>query len=66
MTRTQNVKKKQQMLDNGVRNNFAIFNELIKPNGQTLKSNIKIKYTGLCQVDENNFVIYSECARARR
>ena len=54
-----NVKKKQQMLDNGVRNNFAIFNELIKPNGQTLKSNIKIKYTGLCQVDENNFVIYS-------
>lgn len=52
-------KKKQKMLSDGVRNNFTVFNEILKPDGSILKSNIRIKYTALCQVNENNFVIYS-------
>ena len=55
----ENDKKRQTMLNDGIRNNFTIFNELLSPEGKILDSNIRIKYTALCQVDENNFVIYS-------
>ena len=54
-----NMAKRQTILDDGVRNNFTVFNELLSPKGELLKSNIIIKYTGLCQVDANNYVIYS-------
>ena len=56
---SENSKKKQTVLDDGVRNNFTIFNELLKSDGSVLKSSIRVKYTALCQVNENNFVIYS-------
>ena len=54
-----NTKKKQTVKDDGVRNNFTIFNELLKSDGTVLKSNIRVKYTALCQINENNYVIYS-------
>jgi uncharacterized protein YjdB len=58
-TYEENANKRQKMLDDGIRNNFTVFNELLSPEGKLLNSTIKVKYTALCQVDENNFIIYS-------
>ena len=34
-------------------------NPLVNPSGWTLSSDTRITFTALCQVDENNYVIYS-------
>lgn len=56
-----NQASKQELLNDGVRNVFAYTLVLIKPDGTygVKPGNDKNDRTILCQVDENNFVIYS-------
>ena len=50
---------KQQMLDDGVRNNFSFATMQIDTNGNVTSSTGKNNRTVLCQINKNNFVIYS-------
>ena len=61
---TKNKTVKQQMLSDGVRNSFAYFSTILKSDTKfTGKLNCSSGYcfpkTVLCQVDNNNFVIFS-------
>ena len=58
-TYTMNMKSRQTMIDDGVRNSFTFSGTVINPNGGISSSNRKNNLTIICQVDENNFVIYS-------
>ena len=50
---------KKELLADGVRNGFTTFGKLIIEDGNLSNGSWKGKRTALCQIDENNFVIYS-------
>jgi len=54
-----NQASKQEMLNDGVRNNFAYATMPINEEGVVTSSNDRNNRTVLCQIDRNNFVIYS-------
>ncbi len=56
---TQNKNSKNQMIKDGVRNSFTVFGSVIDTNGKIWNDNVKNRRTVLCQVDNNNFVIFS-------
>lgn len=56
---TKNQKIKKELLAAGVRNGFTTFGRLVLADGRIANGNWKGKRTALCQIDENNFVIYS-------
>ncbi len=56
---SRNSKSKQEMLDDGVRNSFSFAGTVISKEGKVTTSSDKNNRTVLCQIDENNFVIYS-------
>lgn len=54
-----NMSSKKKMIDDGVRNDFAYTVTIIDPNGNITNSNSSNTRTIICQVDINNFVLYS-------
>jgi uncharacterized protein YjdB len=54
-----NLATKEEMLKDGIRNNFAYAVDVIDSKGNVTTDLAKDKRTILCQIDENNFVIYS-------
>ncbi len=55
---SKNMKTRQEMLDDGVRNSFTV-GAAISATGKLETGMGNVNHTVLCQVDENNFVIYS-------
>lgn len=56
---TLNSKSKQEMLNEGVRNNFAYAITILDDDGSVHTGSETVNRTAICQVDKNNFVIYS-------
>ena len=54
-----NSKSKQEMLNEGVRNNFGYAITILSDDGSIHSSTENVNRTAICQVDKNNFVIYS-------
>lgn len=54
-----NLKAKQAMIDDGVRNSFTFVGRPVNEKGEIWQSSEVVNRTMLCQVDANNYVIYS-------
>lgn len=54
-----NQKTKQRMLNDGVRNTFASFAKIVDTDGKITSNSGTNSFTVICQVDRNNFVLYT-------